>query len=105
MAPELDEAFRVLINLLDEINRKNFSSILKRIYRELQSNPDEKKVSILRAELRSLLADHPGSITDLYGPGDGDKTQDLIDATDVVKVFARRRIREFIIPPPKIPRK
>ncbi|UTT39974.1 hypothetical protein NMP99_01295 [Glutamicibacter mishrai] len=102
METNLDHAFKTLIRLLDEMGEKNFSSILKDVYGELQSNPGKKRVSALRVRLRSLLVDRPGGFMELYIPDDGKKTQELIDATNVVKSFARRRFMEFIIPPPKI---
>lgn len=102
METNLDHALKTLIRLLDEMDEKNFSSILKDVHGELQTNPGKKRVSALRVELRSLLVDRPGGFMELYIPDDGKKTQELIDATNVVKSFARRRFMEFIIPPPKI---
>lgn len=102
METNLENAFKTLIRLLDEIKQNNFSLRLDEIYRELRSNPTKERTSALRVELRSLLVDRPGGIMELYIPDDGKKTQELIDATNVVKSFARRRFMEFIIPPPKI---
>lgn len=105
MDNELDNAFKTLIELMGELRQWDFSRVINDVYEELLSDPTKERTAILRAELRSSLVDRPGGIMEMYIPNDGKKTQDLIDATHVVKSFARRRLHEFIFPPPKIPRR
>lgn len=102
MKTDLDIAFRTLVELLKEIHEWNLSRLIENVYGELLTNPSKERVAMLRAELRSLLVSRPGGIMEMYIPGDGKKSRELTDATNVVKSFAKRRFREFIIPPPKI---
>lgn len=99
MKPELDNAFRALIELLDEMPGRDYSRAITIAYGELMTGPNKERDAILRAPLRNVLANRPGGISELYFPDDAAKTQELVGALDLVKRFAKRKLRDFLYLP------
>jgi len=102
MKPEVDCAFKALIDLLDEMPGCDYSRAIVIAYGELKNGPSKERDAILRAHLRNVLATRPGGISELYFPDDATKSRELNDAVDVVKRFARRRLRDFLYLPGKL---
>lgn len=99
MKPELESAFKTLIELLDEMPGRDYSRAITIAFGELVTGPNKERDAILRAHLRNVLANRPGGISELYFPDDAAKTQELIDAINVVKHFAKRKLRDFLYLP------
>ncbi|UTT39970.1 hypothetical protein NMP99_01275 [Glutamicibacter mishrai] len=95
----MEGAFKALIELLDEMPGRDYSRAIVIAYGELKNGPSNERDAILRAHLRNVLAVRPGGISELYFSDDATKSQELIDAIDVVKRFARRRLRDFLYLP------
>lgn len=86
---KLDDAFRTLITLLNELEESHLAHLISEIYEELLTIPSQKRTILLRRSLRSKLASRPGGIEEMYFEKDGTKNKSLLHATEVIHSFAR----------------